>query len=85
MLPRELKIAYYYSLMHIDHYQKNVDQWQSHNSVWCRFVCTICMVEIGVDGSNIVGIPYMSSVTIFQSDQFVLSTIFYLNLTFCFP
>ena len=21
------------------------------NPVWCRFVCTICVVEIGVDGS----------------------------------
>ena len=37
--------------MHIDHYLKDADQWQSHNSVWCNFVCTICVVEIGVDGS----------------------------------
>ena len=25
------------------------NQWQSHNPVWCRFVCTICVVKIGVD------------------------------------
>ena len=33
---------------------KDVDQWQSHDPVWCRFVCTICVVEIGVDGSIVV-------------------------------
>ena len=31
---------------------------------------------------NIAGMPRMSSVTIFQPDQFVLSTIYYSNLTF---
>ena len=34
---------------------------------------------------NITGIPRMSSVTIFQSDQFVLLTIYYSNLTFRSP
>ena len=33
------------------HYLKDADQWRSHNPVWCRFVCTICVVEIGVDES----------------------------------
>ena len=51
MLRQALKTAYYHSLMHIDHYLKDADQWQSHNPVWCRFVCTICVVEIGVDRS----------------------------------
>ena len=51
MLRRGLKTACYHSLMHIDHYLKDADQWQSHNQVWCRFVCTICVVEIGVDES----------------------------------
>ena len=37
--------------MRIDHYLKDADQWRSHNPVWCRFVCTICVVEIGVDES----------------------------------
>ena len=37
--------------MRIDHYLKDADQWWSHNPVWCRFVCTICVVEIGVDES----------------------------------
>ena len=37
--------------MHIDHYLKDADQWRSHNPVWCRFVCTNCVVEIGVDES----------------------------------
>ena len=40
--------------MHIDHFLKDADQWQSHNLVWCRFVCMICVVEIGVDGSIVV-------------------------------
>ena len=44
-----IKIACYHSLMHIDHFLKDVDQWQSHNPVWCLFICTICVVEIGVD------------------------------------
>ena len=30
--------------MRIDHYLKDADQWRSHNPVWCRFVCTICVV-----------------------------------------
>ena len=30
---------------------KDADQWQSYIPVWCRFVCTICVVEIGVNGS----------------------------------
>ena len=54
MLWRGLKIACYYSLMHIDHFLKNTDQWQSHDPVWCRFVCTICVVEISVDESIVV-------------------------------
>ena len=37
--------------MRIDHYLKDADQWQSHNLVWCWFVCTICVVEIDVDES----------------------------------
>ena len=55
MLWRGLKIAYH-SLMHIDHFLKDVKQWQSHNPVWCHFVCTICVVEIGVDGSIVLTI-----------------------------
>ena len=51
MLWWELKTACYHSLMYVDHYVKDADQWQSHNPVGCRFVCTICVVEIGVDGS----------------------------------
>ena len=55
MLWRGLKTACYHGLMHVDHFLKNVDQWQNHNPVWCRFVCTIiCVVEIGVDGSIVV-------------------------------
>ena len=46
-----LKTAYHHSLMRIDHYLKDADQWRSHSPVWCRFVCTICVVEIGVDES----------------------------------
>ena len=34
---------------------------------------------------NIAGIPRMSSVTIFQPDQFVLSTIYSSSLTFRSP
>ena len=49
MLRQGLKTAYYHSLMHIDHYLKNADQWQSYNLVWCHFVCTICLVGINVD------------------------------------
>ena len=54
MLWRGLKPACYHGLMHIDHFLKDVDQWQSHNPDWCRFVWTICVVEIGVDGSIVV-------------------------------
>ena len=54
MLWRGLKTAHCHSLIHIDHYLKDVDQWQSHNPVWCRFVCKIYVVEIGVDGSIVV-------------------------------
>ena len=41
MLWRGLKTACYHGLMHIDHYLKDVDQCQSHNRVWCRFICTV--------------------------------------------
>ena len=51
MLGRGLKTAYYHGLMHIDHHLKDADQWQSPNPVWCRFVCTICVDKIGMDGS----------------------------------
>ena len=54
MLWRGLKTACYNSLMHIDHFLKDVDQWQSHNPVCCCFVCTICEVDIGVDESIFV-------------------------------
>ena len=49
MQRRGLKTAYYHSLMHIDHYLKDVDQWQSHKrfgvasfaqSVWLRSAWT---------------------------------------------
>ena len=50
MLQQGLKTTYYHSLMHIYHYLKDADQWQSHNPVWCQIVCTICEVEIDVDG-----------------------------------
>ena len=40
--------------MHIDHFLKDVDQWQSHSPVLCRFVRTICEVEIDVDESIVV-------------------------------
>ena len=49
MLRRGLKTAHNHSLMHIDHYLKDADQWQSHNPIWCCFVCMICVVEIDVD------------------------------------
>ena len=51
MLRQGLKTTYHDSLMRIDHYLKDADQWQSHNLVWCWFVCTICVVEIDVDES----------------------------------
>ena len=54
MLWRGLKTACYHSLMHIDHFLKDADQWQSHSPVCRRFICTICVVEIGVDGSIVV-------------------------------
>ena len=43
-----------HNLMRIDYFLEDVYQWQSHNSIWCRFVCTICMFEIGVDVSVVV-------------------------------
>ena len=52
-----LKTVCYHSLKHIDNFLKDIDQWQSHDPVWCGFVCTICVVEIGVDGS-IVDLPF---------------------------
>ena len=54
MLWRGLKIACHHSLMHIVHFLKEVDQWQSNNPVWYRFVCTIRVVEIGAEGSIVV-------------------------------
>ena len=54
MRRRGLKTACYDSLMHIDHFLEDADQWQSHSPVWCRFVCTICVVEMGVDESIVV-------------------------------
>ena len=54
MLWQGLKTACCHSLMHIDHYLKDADQWQSHSLVWCCFVCMICVVEISVDGSIVV-------------------------------
>ena len=54
MLWRELKTYCCHGLMHIVHFLKDADPWQSHNPVWCRFVCTICVVEIGMDGSIVV-------------------------------
>ena len=51
MVWRGLKTACYHSLMHTAHFLRDADQWQSHKPVWCRFVCTVCVVEIGVDGS----------------------------------
>ena len=53
MLWRALKTACN-SSMNIDHFFKDADQWQSHSSVRCRFVCTICVVEIDVDRSIVV-------------------------------
>ena len=46
-----LKTVCCHSLMHIDHYLKDTNQWQSHNPVCCHFICMICVVEIGVDES----------------------------------
>ena len=54
MLWPGLKTACHRSLMHIDRFLKDADQWHSHRPVWCRFVCTICVVEIGVDGSIVI-------------------------------
>ena len=54
MLWPGLKTACYHSLMHIDNFLKDVDQWQSHNPVWCHFVCMIYVVETGVDGSIVI-------------------------------
>ena len=54
MLWRGLKTACYHSSVHIDLFLKDANQLQSHNQVWCRFVCTICVVEIGVNESIVV-------------------------------
>ena len=54
MLWRGLKTVCCHSLMYIDHFLKDVDQWQSYNPVWCRFVCMTCVVEIDLDGSIVV-------------------------------
>ena len=45
-----------YSLMQTVHFLnlKDADQRLSHTLAWCHFVCTICMVEIGVDESIVV-------------------------------
>ena len=45
-----IKNLFRHSVKHIVHFLKDVDQWQSHNPVWCRFLNTICEIEIGVDG-----------------------------------
>ena len=36
---------------HIVHYLKDAEEWQRYNSIWCSFVCTICVAEISVDRS----------------------------------
>ena len=54
MLQLGLKTTCYHSLMHIDHYLKDADQWQSHSVVWCHFVCMICVVDISIDESIVV-------------------------------
>ena len=54
MLWRGWKTACYHSLMHIDHFLKDADQWQSHSPIEGAFVCTICVIEIGVDWSIVV-------------------------------
>ena len=54
MLWRGLKTACFHSLMDIDHFLKDVVQYQSHRLVWPRFVCTICVVKIDVDESIVV-------------------------------
>ena len=54
MLWRGLKTVCCHSLIHVDHFLKDVDQWQSHNPVWCCFVSLVCVVEIGMDGSIVV-------------------------------
>ena len=53
MLWRGLKIACH-SLVHTVHFLKDADQWQTDSPVRCHFVCTVCMVEIGMDGSIVV-------------------------------
>ena len=40
--------------MHIVHFLKETEQWQSHRLIWCHFVCMICVVDISVDGSIVV-------------------------------
>ena len=54
MLRRGLQTAYYYKLMHIVYFLEDADQWQSHSLVWRRFICTICMIEVGVHWSIVV-------------------------------
>ena len=54
MLWRGFKTAGRYSSMHIVHFLKDADKWQNHSPVWCRFVCSICVIEIGVDESIVV-------------------------------
>ena len=43
-----------HNIKHIDHFLKDADQWQSYSQVLRHFVCTICVVEIGVDESIVV-------------------------------
>ena len=31
--------------MHIDHFLKDVDQWQSHNPVWCLFSLLLLITQ----------------------------------------
>ena len=44
-----------------------------------------CLTEFGGSRINIAGIPRMSSVTIFQSDHFVLSTNFLFKFNVSLP
>ena len=46
-----LKTACCHGLMHIVHFLKDADRWLSRSPVWCRSVYTVCVDEIGVDGS----------------------------------
>ena len=51
VLWRGLKTACHHSLMHIDHFLNDVDQWQSHNLVCVFSFARPVWFEIGVDGS----------------------------------